>query len=360
MKNRDDRQQLLSSDAVINILARVPPKSAIRFTCVCRRWNKLIRESCFIEKHLRLARRGLLFLLSSSHGDRAFLDLDGGKITSVRTREYIVHGSCNGLLCVRMRNMPQKKIEYFVYNPGINQLLNLSTDFVETSSCCDTIVAIGFVPSTSEYKVVRVSTDLKKKEFYEFCEICTVGRSRNSWRRLGQLPNFNDGGVLHPPICVDGRMHWIRSQKKHNGFSVILTLDLKTERFRIMRMPGGHSDLDANVKLYLVDWSGQLSSIKICNGHLIIWVLQQNGKWRRMANVSLESLLVIQESDYIRPLIIKSECELVFLYKENDIYSYNFKNNQLKTIFEKHRIIGSGAQKAENTIAIGSAREQLA
>ncbi|XP_058091835.1 F-box protein At5g49610-like [Magnolia sinica] len=323
---------LIPFDVLPYILARIPPATVCRFISVCKTWRELIQKSSFIYMHLMLANMGLILLLSLPDRNRFFLDLENQTLFSIGVAEYCIYGSCNGLLCVRRIS---EKLSYYICNPGIQQILKLPK--VREGNCDEVTVSFGFIPSTDEYKVMWLGYSNVHREI---CEICTVGRICNPWRRIGQLPNFDGDGVLHPPICVAGCMHWIRPRKKRHGFSEVLTLDLKTESFSNMNMPGGHSDPEESV--YLLEWDRQLSVVKSIGGCLIIWVLDESNEWRCMIDVSLKLLGLEDEKDYIRPIAIRNGCELIFFFEDCYIRSFNFRNQRLETVYESSdRVIGA-------------------
>ncbi|KAL6194342.1 hypothetical protein ACLB2K_035426 [Fragaria x ananassa] len=125
-------------DVIVEILARLPVKTLMRFRCVCTTWRSLIGYTHFVKKHMKYdAERGvndadmrLLFSMKPP-STMGLVDLKDAELDSktfrddgrvpVRELEFpvcldfvsdIVNvGSCNGIICVHFDK------DYVLWNP---------------------------------------------------------------------------------------------------------------------------------------------------------------------------------------------------------------------------------------------------
>ncbi|KAH7542969.1 hypothetical protein FEM48_Zijuj02G0132000 [Ziziphus jujuba var. spinosa] len=115
------RNNILSEELEIEILARLPVISLLRFKCVCKSWRSLISSPFFIEKHLQVCNSinnpNLLFITKICDRVNWYgMQYDAMFIVSPQTLQVIktqndpprvrdswwpqIFGSCNGLICL--------------------------------------------------------------------------------------------------------------------------------------------------------------------------------------------------------------------------------------------------------------------
>ncbi|XP_050220333.1 F-box/kelch-repeat protein At3g23880-like [Mercurialis annua] len=143
----------IPSEIMIEILSRLPAKSAVRFKCVCRSWRSLLSHSDFARKHSTNHNNGdvnsfLLFNGASSYRRAEFSwsngKKDGEKLLESATMRPIndklhaevksfekaqIMNSCDGILCLVL--LVERTV--VLWNPCINEYLSLplpeSSDF---------------------------------------------------------------------------------------------------------------------------------------------------------------------------------------------------------------------------------------
>ncbi|CAB4302894.1 unnamed protein product [Prunus armeniaca] len=157
----------IPEEILINVLSRLPVKSLIRFTCVCKLWSSLIRSSRFIGMHLnrnvtnhahafiialheRRRESKICFTLFSNETFEPCL-----KIKHLLTGPKIhIHGSSNGLVCLS-HELWNLDTATYLCNISIQKHVVLPP----TSILCfpwpeyATGVAFGFHPRLNNYKV---------------------------------------------------------------------------------------------------------------------------------------------------------------------------------------------------------------
>ncbi|XP_021742202.1 putative F-box protein At3g21120 [Chenopodium quinoa] len=243
-------------DALLEILARQPVKSLIRFTSVCKYWLDIISSSEFATKHYatRLSQNfdeygSLLILnppacsisilsyknlaLETAFKFRPAVDYEQPKYDIYHrdvVYELSIHGPCNGLflLCFTKHG-----IKYVLWNPATREIFKLPATGIFRVS----IIGIGFDNKTNDYKVVLA--DVSE---------CSDGMllyslAANSWRHLDAGFEFGHGCIIHRNLssCSNGRMHnSIYSQSIDTrlcNHSKILSFDMVDEVFVLTPMP---------------------------------------------------------------------------------------------------------------------------
>ncbi|XP_050282191.1 F-box protein CPR1-like isoform X2 [Quercus robur] len=225
------RKNDLPHDIVLNILTRLPAKSAIRFRCVSKTWDSSITTPNFISTHLNNFAHdhdndngdGYIIHMpwntnSSNRAvctvafDRTFdriseievpFDLPSGSIQIV--------GSCNGLLCLaHYGGLTTTDNVIYLWNPSIRKFKRLP------DSCLGNlgVVTLGFAYhlENNDYKVLRVSCcPWIRPNVPDDIEVYSL--SSDSWRRVGMSLRANvkvfDNSFVLPTPLVSGALHWI-------------------------------------------------------------------------------------------------------------------------------------------------------
>ncbi|KAL4599531.1 hypothetical protein ACB092_11G133300 [Castanea dentata] len=209
------RNTHLPYDIVLNILARLPAKSLMRFRCVSKSLDSSIKSHDFITDHLNTNKNhdnGYVIHMGSNPSSRSSnrpvctvaLDRSFDRIS-----EFVVPfdfpfehagivGSCNGLLCF---SNSYKFI--YLWNPSIRKFKKLP------HTCLGQLnnVNIGFAyhSENNDYKVVRISYSP-----LSILEIEVYTLSLDSWRRVGFDLTINVVFCSELPApLVNGALHWM-------------------------------------------------------------------------------------------------------------------------------------------------------
>ncbi|KAL5987428.1 hypothetical protein ACLOJK_038594 [Asimina triloba] len=112
-----------------DILSRLPVKTLAHLRCTCRRWHRLISESCFSLMQARKSTQNVLGILHvtvhQKGGSIIYLPIDASNAKDVPDTRRLgpqtsIVASSNGLLLCS--HGPRNSLQYCVYNPTTRAL----------------------------------------------------------------------------------------------------------------------------------------------------------------------------------------------------------------------------------------------
>jgi len=273
----------LPHEILTEILRRLPPKTLLRFTTVCKSWRSLITHPSFISLHhrhspsfLHLQFSNRFILPHRHHHPSTTL-----RLPSFPHHDYHVVSFCNGLVCVAYGEQCQSII---VCNPCIRRFVTLPTP-LHYPCYYTSNVALGFDSSQCDYKVVRISCMVDDERFgLSAPEVEVFSLGTGSWRTLdhGIAPVCYVAGDT-PPGFHDGLVHWVAKRYVAGGwYNFVLSFHFEGEIFGEVMLPeslartswvmikviGGGNEKSLTV--YAVDGGSPCS----CN----IWVMKEYGE----------------------------------------------------------------------------------
>ncbi|KAH7855263.1 hypothetical protein Vadar_023043 [Vaccinium darrowii] len=145
-------------------------------------------------------------------------------------------------------------------------------------------VSFGFDPSTTQYKVVNIYWVHKRtRGVSEFChcecEIFTLGSQ--SWRKIDIVPPASRFEFGIDGVCLGGVLHWRNFADNPLPFDdeIVVTFDLKDERFRVVSLPRGPTCMAR-----LVEVGGHLAACLEYPEHEKVeeeelWILNDYDNW---------------------------------------------------------------------------------
>nr|XP_023918090.1 putative F-box protein At2g02030 isoform X2 [Quercus suber]POF03333.1 putative f-box protein [Quercus suber] len=250
----------LPPEILPNILLRLPTKSIVKFTSVCKTWRSLIRNPDFISAHLKLSNHNqplLLFRFCSDWRMDAMFSMkrdthekevyklycdnqdfnehtrfDIPFHTQAHEAPFGVIGTCNGLVCVMGDGFSRRII---LWNPCVRMFVelpkpNVTYQLYGQYGGCDTSAGFGFDSKTNDYKVVRVVTvrDVRRNDWGVSPPMVEVySLATGEWSMVTTaLP----GAVrLRDPLpFVNGALHWVALRRtnynKYRNFITVLDL----------------------------------------------------------------------------------------------------------------------------------------
>lgn len=230
----------LPDDAIIEILARLPVRSLLKFRCVCKSWLSLFSSPHFVKAHLTnsnkdtdLTRHGIILDFRGDLKQCSVSSLLNEPITDVSDTDYCgifkpnsvsMHGSCDGLICF---NVDEKDL--LLWNPS-TRICRKLPDFgvgIDNHGCF--AFALGFDKSGDDYKVVGFAiSDMG---------VLVKVYSLNSDRRK-RIKEFERLSLMdYSATFTNGKLHWIANPEMQSLRWDIVSLDLETEEFEVLRMP---------------------------------------------------------------------------------------------------------------------------
>ncbi|XP_075643146.1 F-box/kelch-repeat protein At3g06240-like [Castanea sativa] len=356
------RHGYLPYDIVLNILARLPVKSVIRFRYISKSYDSSITNPNFISTHLKNIKdshdndNGFVIHMPSVTANIGFqrpvctvaLDRTFDRISELGIPfdfHYIytqIVGSCNGLLC-----FANSANVVYLWNPSIRMFKKLPDTCL--GQLKDVTLGFAYHPENNDYKVVRISC---LSLFTHEIEVYTL--SSDSWRSVGTASltatnvMFYDKNYPLPIPLVNGALHWVSNVvegEKNCRSRMIMAFDVNSERFRELALPDGSVD-ENTFQTFLALFKGKLALIAWEHSEqpgtqYSVWVMKEYGvveSWNKLFVVPFErvahciafteygSLLVCYISDQVEAhgfKFVLVDTETLHEKKDPDIQHYS-------------------------------------
>ncbi|XP_057736169.1 F-box/kelch-repeat protein At3g23880-like [Arachis stenosperma] len=338
-------QPFLSDELIREILLRLPPRSLLRLRRVCNSWKTLISSSQFAKDHLQhstaadpsLSRPRVAYHHYCHHGFGDFslrsLFENPSKPTEVvlfvERRNYMVIGSCNGLLCL------------LYYVAGINnyvRLWNPCTGLLTTPSVVRgeffSVRGFGYDHVNDKYKLAVIVNHMEDHttRIYTFC--------RNPSNRAIQGIPFSSIKGDRKGVFVPGTatLNWVY---QHDTLEyLVLSLDLVKETFSEFSLPLSDPDDETFIFPHLCVLRNCLAyCFNHEKTHWFVWVMKEYGvpkSWTKLAIIPCLPCLpdypfLPRLSHYhLRPLYIWGNNILVAVVSTSEIVLYNLDNGSFE------------------------------
>ncbi|GAB2298398.1 hypothetical protein Dimus_032463 [Dionaea muscipula] len=376
-RGRQNADLFIHEELLVEILARLPVRSLLRFKCVCKTWFSLIESKYFVGKHL--SARSMMFkdynfenLLVDHHHSRdddnsmclQFSAVDFDTLSIVRSKFKIVSsspdsvnrphptclfvGSCNGIVCLLVQLcvglMTQQSL--LLWNPATGEVKDLQHGKVIH------VLGFGFDPKKNDYKVVLISYSSTP----ELTEHMFVYSSRlDSWKSLDRPHGFEFNHLTSTTSSGGRMLNWLGSHHDIDH-DIVISFDLSEEAFVTTPMPPGieikckcrwnlqqcrliQSTPDEPCTVVCFpnhmydDWEcAYFDNEKIIH----IWTLNEygeSGSWTKLRSVVVMSDYVLWPYDLL--VLWKGGEEVLFEIKQHKRYklqlaSYNLITQQLR------------------------------
>ncbi|KAK9943150.1 hypothetical protein M0R45_008768 [Rubus argutus] len=265
----------LPEEIIEKILFRLPVKSLIKFTVVCKSWLSLIKTSAFIQSHLctiidiNNQNDAHLLLLSAYSAEESvcsehhWLHWDSpefGEYSKLVNPSPIffemrVLGTCNGLVCLESAH-DWACSPALIWNPSIRKIVMLPTPpicFASAKYRKYTSHGFGYDSHSNDYKVLRVvSLCGDHSDLTRFTTVVQVySLARGTWKSLSAsvVPVDLQAGGSERPDFVKGSLHTLEfrlvvfyddhhgEHVKGGGDMFIASFNLSTEEFGEIMIP---------------------------------------------------------------------------------------------------------------------------
>ncbi|KAM7497633.1 hypothetical protein LguiA_022047 [Lonicera macranthoides] len=343
----------IHTEIIANILSWLPPRSLLRFRCVCKSWCSLISSPNFIDIHthqLDASSNHNTRLLAmrwtgcASYGSKVYpLDFDSemlrvdnesvGNDCPFPITARLCCNSCNGLFLVRC------SVFQGLWNPSIRRKLVLGESLFRFTAKCRYVSALGFNPKTNDYKVVNIRYE-RMGDGSHCSDVRIYSVKEGAWRSISApAPPYNIASGMPSNVFINGSLHWIANHavlvtsdfQSVYPFDVydivddlennsIMVFDTVEEVFREIMLPKSLVSI-ATHNLRPMVIGGSLSVIQ-CENFLdlrSIWVMKKYGaveSWSK--KYSFDS-----DMGFGRLLGFRENGELVLLNKHDDLVAYN-------------------------------------
>nr|XP_023885735.1 F-box/kelch-repeat protein At3g23880-like [Quercus suber] len=309
----------LPDEIVLDILARLPVKSLLRFRCVCKPWYSSIANPNFISTHLLNHNHQCGYVIhiprnipepscsihGSSHSsgqvctlayDRTFETIFDFRVPfTYQSGHPSVVGSCNGILCFNIYNSAWSNV-FYLWNPSIRKfkrLPDIQFPIVTFRIGCDS--------QNNDFKVVGLSPAFAKPK--PPLEVCVYSLSSDSWKRvelgISLRPNdfyYNVNNFTALPF-VSGHLHCMLYER--HFARMLLSFDVNSEKFKQLPLPDDEGEGSCFMK-FVTSFKGKLALIEYRSGAqphstlCSIWVMREYGmidSWNKLRVLSIGNLL---------------------------------------------------------------------
>ncbi|XP_071725566.1 F-box protein CPR1-like [Rutidosis leptorrhynchoides] len=249
----------LLPELIIDIFIRLPVKTLIRCTSVCKSWYTLIRNPNFVISHFNS------FINRYKHHDNGYI-LFGSpnschlvfdttfKLLSVIQTPFIVSpnhksslnfiGSCNGLLCLAPGLDYNLGNDVYIWNPLVNASKKLPPSQFSDEFTDDKWIVLrlgfGFHELSNDYKVIRLVYFTEGRSFTSvdvspLVEIYSL--KTNAWKIVcTEVPPIVTQSVV---TSHKGVFYWMgfKSIRDDPLENYIMSFDLDDEKFREIEQP---------------------------------------------------------------------------------------------------------------------------
>ncbi|CAL9231212.1 unnamed protein product [Arabidopsis halleri] len=236
-------------DLTIEILARLPGNSIIRFQYVSKLWFSIIRSKDFTHSFLTRSKTRPRLLFTFKHFDsrKRFIfsapehdnDNDDDKASSFIARH----------------DMTISDLVYYIRCRPVNGFI-----------CCTRGDSIAVCNPTTR-QIVKLPD-----EHYVF----TLSSQQKEWRKI-EITQGVTYNMVREGICIDGAIYYA------DGRLGIVSFDVRSEKLELIQTPKG-SDI-AHFSA-LINYNSKLGGVEYeCSGEIVLWILEdaEKHKWSEMA-----------------------------------------------------------------------------
>ncbi|KAM7497932.1 hypothetical protein LguiA_022346 [Lonicera macranthoides] len=333
----------LPPEVLNEIITRLPVKSLLRCTSVCKSWYSLIASPKFITTHLNRNNNSNNHLLIRNFVNSFDYSVyrDNETFDKLSTLEFPlpgyfrIIGSCNGLICLSSYDVDTTET-VILWNPSIRKYVTLPRPSVtlDSNGPFHHTLGFGFHSATNDYKVVRVVYHIPdhfeiltgpKVELYQLSTGC--------WRNINAEDFKYIVSVRDPQAFLNGVIHW--TGIKNDGVPyLIVSFNMENEALGSMMVP--HS-LQHGFPPRVAVFGDSLSLMQLIfsgnDRHCCTWVMQEYGiakSWTKQFTIDLNKGFLKA------PFGIRGNGNaLLATVNENglgDLVSYDPKSKQMKNL----------------------------
>ncbi|XP_073039081.1 F-box protein At3g07870-like [Primulina eburnea] len=363
----------LPDHILCDIFSRLPLKSIFCCSFVCKMFLRLVRDPIFIELHRtrssilttnlifqqsvgQLGTRHL-FIFNHEEPPLLFCSCDDENkyycchhglyawnisVFTFHTRNHVLIGSCNGLLCLYFDSSP--KPFYAICNPIRCEQIELPCLAISAPfSTCTNHSGFGYCPKTKQYKVISLMflTSIEPMTSEEsqslVADVYTLGS--DTWRRIENAPWPKHKSF--EPLLNDA-LHWITNS--HKPCELISSFDLAEETFKFVPPPA-HFSLQYMDRISSINMGVLKNCLCICYIYkdtvFEAWLMREYGvkeSWTRKFSIDMKfyDQMSFEDLQLQRPIKFLNNGDLWFISRTNSLVSFS----PTKRTFKKLRPMG--------------------
>ncbi|KAK4259376.1 hypothetical protein QN277_005716 [Acacia crassicarpa] len=305
MKIREDHNiRYIPYDILANILRRLPVKSLIRFQCVSKDWENLIKSPSFIRDCLHHTSRPTPLLLLSFRALTPryrfqLLDPRSKQVLEIQNpplidscRDLDIVGSCNGLVCLQVfnekyalslpcssNNSGMSTSNLLLWNPTTRQFRKVPRTMEDLNARHR--FGFGFSPIDNDYKIVKL------KCCFAFNPAQVYSLNSGSWEEV-EFEN-SDGKIWISScknVAVNGSVYWLGGKQgesdDYDFNSLVVSIDLTNLVCTSIPSPDLGSKRSRRAEIIL--YENKLAVLAITKSRIHLWVMEEDtcasrGRW---------------------------------------------------------------------------------
>ncbi|XVF52483.1 hypothetical protein PTKIN_Ptkin05aG0021900 [Pterospermum kingtungense] len=350
----------IPQEIILQILHRLPIKTLVKCTLVCKSWHSLITSSHFINTHLAetlskptsfqplLTRR-----FESPYKQHYFLHLNRESLDIYQTlhspiesstNEYhIIVGTLHGLICLS-DSLFRYGNRIVLWNPLVRKYVQLPRPNITIDEVgpYNFALGFGFDAKKNDYKVVRlVYTQGNGDAYPPYVEVFSV--AEKGWRMIsGEGLDCSFPETSWRQFFLNGRVYWIvhENKKGKTAENLVLSFDMEDETFEKMMLPESLVGVNS-MRLFISVNKGMLTVSEYHTGEannmcVNVWVrteYEDVKSWSKLYSVDVLEVaqMVLGMTDKDEVFLVKSDGGGLW-YTYGDLLLYDPKSRQTKVI----------------------------
>ena len=334
-----DKTGYIPPEIITNIFSRLPIKSLIRFQCVCKDWNSLMKTPYFIvQHHHRPFNQN--FLVFKCHRRRAICLLDHEmQVLQIQKPSTILDdcniiweivGSSNGLICLNLGK--GFRCLLYLWNPVTREVCKVPTNvfqYLKRKTCG---VGFGFSSIRNDHRIVKLFVCLdgvvSRVEVYSL--------NKGSWKKIDIGEAKGVAICFAPGITCNGFIFWLAFNRCMQCF-FILRFDLTLETFTKIDIPTYLSPEYRHTLSVFENKLAMLHREPSCLSHTIdLWVIE-GLSWIKIRTITDYPCFLIPQAIWRDELISKVYEDPLCGGWEGRINStnalFNIETHEIKPLF---------------------------
>jgi F-box interacting protein len=320
-----------------DILVRLPAKSLLRFTAVCKSWYSLITNPTFIISHRNRTNSQTLLVRDYDNTHKKerytlrrdddtfgepYLEFEFPFETAIGF--FRIVGSCCGMLCLTDDLFGLMK-SAVLWNPSIRKSVVIQ---MPDKPQLPHFIVLGFgvCPVSNDTKIVRIV--YLKKVWHDHdhagpLEVQIYSLATGEWRNVtSKAPPYCMLEFIWSQVFLNGIVHWIAYDEvaEHRLPSLVVSFDLSEETFDEIMLPVELRGVDA--RRLLISVIGESLAVFHWNTETqscCIWVMKEYKifeSWTKLFSIDISGL-----SD--KKIRFRKNGEVLLVTKNNEVVSYN-------------------------------------